>query len=114
MGDGPQKDWKYLTIWEFHVRDGMEKQFEEAYGAEGSWVQLFRQNDGYVSTELSRDAKDLQRYVTLDFWISREAYERFQDTRKVEYAAIDRECEPLTESETEIGGFERIIRFSGR
>jgi hypothetical protein len=57
---------------------------------------------------LSHDSKQPLRYLTLDFWVSCEAYERFREASKTEYAAIDRECEELTESETEVGSFERI------
>jgi heme-degrading monooxygenase HmoA len=104
-----QNQWKYLMIWEFRVRAGMEEPFEEAYGPEGRWVQLFRQNEGFIATELTRDWREARRYMTLDFWVSREAYEKFRDASKTEYAAIDRECEELTESEVEVGSFERIL-----
>jgi heme-degrading monooxygenase HmoA len=99
----------YLMIWEFRVRPGMERQFEEAYGPEGRWVQLFRKSRGYVRTEMNRDAKEPRRYITLDFWVSREAYRKFREVCRTEYAAIDGDCEQLTESETEVGRFERVL-----
>lgn len=97
-----------MIAWEFRPKAGAEPKFEEAYGQDGVWVQLFRQCKGFVATELSRDAKDARRYLTLDFWESRFAYEKFRTNRASDYAAIDALCESLTEFEREIGKFERV------
>ena len=86
----------------------LKERFEQTYGPEGRWVEFFRQSDGYIGSELIRDFKDGLRYVTLDFWGSREAYETFRGRHRAEYEAIDRECEKMTESEVEVGRFERM------
>ena len=99
--------WGFVITWEFRVKAGQERRFEEAYGPEGIWAQLFRQGEGFVRTELNRDAKDTRRYLTLDFWESKVAYEEFRADRASDYAAIDAQCESLTEFEQEIGQFER-------
>ncbi len=65
--------------------------------------------EGFVATELNRDLKDPARYLTLDFWESREAYDAFRAQHAAEYAAIDRECEALTAEEKALGAFERIV-----
>jgi heme-degrading monooxygenase HmoA len=100
--------WRYLIIWEFRVRAGMEERFEKVYGPRGDWAQFFTQGAGYVRTELNHDLKDSRRYVTLDFWVSPEAYENFQRQHAVEYRALDQKFEELTEKESEIGKFERF------
>jgi hypothetical protein len=41
--------------------------------------------------------------------VSREAYRKFREVCRTEYAAIDGDCEQLTESETEVGSFERVL-----
>ena len=101
------RDWKYLVIWEFHVRRGMEAAFEKSYGPEGNWAQLFRKGEGFVATELSHDVKEPGRYLTLDFWSSQEAYESFREQHAARYQEIDAECEAMTEKEKKIGEFER-------
>jgi heme-degrading monooxygenase HmoA len=103
-------DWKFVVIWEFHVRPGMERAFEKNYGADGSWARLFREGEGFVATELSRDVKKPGRYLTLDFWSSQEAYESFRDQHAVRYHEIDAECEELTGGEVEIGKFARVMK----
>lgn len=95
----------YVIIWEFHVKRGQERAFEQVYGADGAWAQLFRQGDGYLSTELLRDTRDAQRYLTLDRWHSPEAYERFRAHQRTAYAALDEHCASLTEHETLLGTF---------
>ena len=100
--------WGYLTIWEFRVKPGRDQQFERAYGPTGAWVHLFRTGDGYVKTELVRDLKQPGRYLTLDFWRSRTAYDRFREEHREEYEAIDARCEQLTETELHLGEFESI------
>ena len=104
--------WRYLIIWEFRVRAGMEERFEEAYGPQGDWAQFFTRGAGYVRTELNHDLKDSRRYTTLDFWVSRDAYDNFREQHASEYGALDQRFEELTESELEIGKFERVTNDS--
>ena len=107
MGNRGAGEWGYLIIWEFRVRTGMEKRFEAAYGSDGEWARFFKKGKGYVGTELNRDVHDPQRFVTLDFWTSREAYQTFREQHLAEYKTIDEVCEAMTENEAEVGKFER-------
>lgn len=100
-------DYGLLVIWEFRVREGMEARFEEAYNSVGVWAQFFQGCEGYVRTDLIRDQKKARRYVTLDFWRSAEAYKTFRAQKSEGYKQIDARCEEFTESEVELGRFER-------
>lgn len=100
--------WGYMIAWEFRPKPGTILRFEEAYGPHGMWARFFRQDDGFMATELTRDLNIPGRYVTLDLWVSEEAYERFRAEHAQEYQAIDEQCEELTEQETELGRFERV------
>lgn len=97
----------YVIVWEFRVRRGRAKQFEEAYGLHGEWVRLFRQDPAFIRTELIQDVHEANRYLTLDFWASGEAYQAFRESRRDEYKIIDARCEQMTDEEREVG------RFSG-
>jgi len=97
--------WQFLVIWEFIVRPGKERLFEQVYGPDGDWATLFRQGYGYCGTKLMRDSNELRRYVTLDCWESQEDYERFKSQHADKYNAIDTKCEALTEKEKEVGNF---------
>ena len=96
----------FVALWEFEVKPGHEKGFERAYGPDGEWVRLFRSDENYQGTRLLRDTSRDGIYVTLDFWRSREAYERFRQAAATRYAEIDAECEGLTDSERHLGSFE--------
>jgi len=108
MADRERREWGYLIIWEFQVRAGLEKRFEQVYGADGEWAQLFVQDKSYMGTELIRNFKSSRTYMTLDFWTSQAAYEAFREQHAAEYKAIDEKCEQMTEGELEIGRFVRV------
>jgi heme-degrading monooxygenase HmoA len=98
----------HVILWEFRVRPGSETAFESAYGPAGDWARLFRQAHGYLGTELLRDCQEPDRYLTLDRWASREAFECFHRERRKEYEALDRQCEGLTASEVRLGSFSAV------
>jgi heme-degrading monooxygenase HmoA len=102
-------DWGHVIIWEFHVRQGHETRFEQVYGPDGEWTQIFKSDAGYLGTELNRDYTNPRRYITLDFWSSRAAYLQFREAKSAEYKAMDDRTEVLAEREVELGSFERIL-----
>lgn len=90
----------FVTLWEFEVKPGSEKLFEQAYGPEGEWAQLFRRDARYRGTRLLRDVGAERVYVTIDEWESRAAYEEFRERFAADYAEVDRKHEFLTAKET--------------
>ena len=101
-------DWRFVVIWEFRVPPGLESRFETEYGAAGMWTELFRKAEGYIASELVRDSKQERTYLTLDFWKSRETYEDFRLRSREAYRLLDARGEALTESEREVGRFEKV------
>jgi heme-degrading monooxygenase HmoA len=104
-----QDRWTYVIIWEFYVPRGREARFEEVYGPRGNWAKFFASDQRYCGTELNRDNNKRGRYVTLDFWTSRQAYLEFRKANEAEYIRLDQECQSLTEGESELSSFERIF-----
>jgi heme-degrading monooxygenase HmoA len=95
----------YVILWEFEVAAENAADFVFAYGADGTWAQIFRQSAGYIGTELLRSADAPTQYITIDRWSSAEAFKRFQQDFGDRYNALDAESEGLTLSETKIGSF---------
>jgi len=95
----------FVILWEFEVKPGCEKPFEDSYGPDGDWAMFFRRDTHYRETRLLRDAVRSGRYVTVDFWDSREAYENFRRDNREEYHALDASFESLTVRETHLGSF---------
>ena len=96
----------FLALWEFEVKPGCEERFQSVYGGDGEWVQLFRGDPSFIQTRLLKDPRAENKFVTVDFWTSREAYESFKKLNHEVYAEIDQRCESLTESERCLGNFE--------
>jgi hypothetical protein len=106
---GKQNRWGYMVIWEFAVKPGLEARFEHVYGPSGDWVRLFQQDSNHLRTELIRVQGSSPRYLTLDFWKSETAYDRFRQKHLGEYEAIDRNCEVMTEGERKLATFVRRV-----
>ena len=96
----------FHVLWEFRVRAGREAEFERRYGADGDWVRLFRNGEGYVGTTLLRDRATPGRYVVTDTWRDAAAYRAFKQRQASAYAALDLECTALTEDERCLGEFD--------
>ena len=98
----------HLILWEFRPRPGSEREFEIAYGPRGEWAALFAKGEGYLGTQLFRDLQDSSRYLTLDRWLSRDAFETFRRLHSQAYEALDRRFEELTAHEAALGSFEAV------
>ena len=77
-------------LWEYRVRKGRVREFEEHYGADGVWARFFRAGRGYRETRLLRDRETLGRYVTIDVWDDPVSYRLFSDAHAAEYREIGR------------------------
>lgn len=97
---------EHVITWEFLPAEGRGEEFQAAYGPEGDWARLFRSDPAYRGTTLLplRDG----RYVTLDRWASRGAFEAFRERNQEAYAALDRRMEALTRHEAPIGAFDEV------
>ena len=98
----------YMYAWEYEVRPDKLPEFLAAYGPKGSWVELFQGSPGYIQTELHRDRGNPNRYLTLDYWESVEAWDDFRRSHSREFEALDGRCEAFVLRESEIGRFVRI------
>ena len=98
----------YVIIWEYYVKAHYTAEFQKIYGESGAWVELFQRENGYLGTELVRDANNLRRYMTIDRWVSVLDYESFLSKWRKEYEKLDAECEALIEREFLLGKWESI------
>ena len=100
----------YVLVWDFFVRRSFESRFERAYGPAGAWAKLFARSKGYRGTELFRDERRRGRYVTVDTWSSRAAYDAFRRAHRRQYEKLDRRFAAWTVRETSLGSFLGIAR----
>ena len=93
-------------LFQYDARDDAE--FEQVYGPEGEWSQFFRTGAGYVGTELLRDVETPGRYLVIDRWESREAYNAFVETNRDAYMRRVDETAFHYERELRLGTFENV------
>ena len=98
--------YMFLALWEFEVKSGCEERFQSVYGPSGDWVRLFRTDPRFIETRLLHDPAEPTRYITLDFWQSRSAYESFKELHGAAYSTLDKSSESLTRRERCLGSFE--------
>lgn len=96
----------FVCIWEFRVTAGSERDFERIYAPDGDWAQLFRLSPDYAGTDLYHDVADVRRYLTMDRWRSRAAFDALKNDRRDEYLTLDGRCTCLIDSERLIGEIE--------
>jgi hypothetical protein len=92
----------FVIIWRFTTADA--EAFERHYGPEGTWARFFRRDPQFVRTDLLRG----DAYMTLDWWTSREAYDRFRVAHAAEYGQIDFMCEAVALTEEKVGTFDVV------
>jgi heme-degrading monooxygenase HmoA len=93
----------YRLVWEFEAAAGRVAEFEQVYSAQGRWVNLFRRSADYLGTELYKHTNNPQRFVAVDIWRSRTAYEAFRKQNAADYAALDQWCRQLLDHERMLG-----------
>jgi quinol monooxygenase YgiN len=96
----------YCYVWSFLVRPEHVKEFEAAYGPYGDWARLFRHDPQYVRTDLLRDRENPARFLTVDFWSSREACSSFRERFSGQFEALDKSFERFTAEEVHLGDFD--------
>lgn len=99
---------RYTYMWEYVVRPDRVDEFERLYGPNGEWSELFRESAAYIQTELHRDRRQPNRYVTVDHWESYDAWRDWRSRFDARFEELDRRGEQLTVEEREIGRFHRI------
>ena len=85
----------FVRVWEYDVPDDQVDGFVAAYGPTGEWARLFARSEGFVRTEVYRRADGRNRFITVDTWGSRAAWQAFLDRWGSAYAALDEALEPL-------------------
>ena len=93
-------------VFSYESRDPAE--FERAYGPDGEWTAFFRTGRGYVGTELLQDVEAPGRYLVLDRWESREAYQAFVEERREEYMRHVDDTAFYYAAELRLGTFENV------
>ena len=95
-----------VLVFSYDARE--PEHFEHVYGPDGEWAQFFRQARGYVGTELLKDVEAPGRYLVLDRWESRDAYNAFVEANREEYMRRVDDTRFHYDQELRLGTFENL------
>ena len=101
-----QRDGMIALVFVYDV--SQPEEFERVYGANGDWAQFFRDGRGFVGTELLRDVEQPGRYLVVDRWESRDAYNAFVEEHRDDYMRRVDETVFLYDHELRFGTFENV------
>lgn len=88
----------FVRVWEYDVAESHRAEFERVYGSAGDWAQLFALAAGILGTELYCSAT-AGRYLIVDRFASRAAWETFLAEHRDADRALDERCSALTSAE---------------
>jgi heme-degrading monooxygenase HmoA len=93
----------FAAVFLYEVDTGAHDAFHSVYGPDGEWARFFARGEGYLGTELLRSG---DRYLLIDRWASRGAYEGFLVAHADEYARRNEAARPLWRHEQDVGRFD--------
>ncbi len=85
--------------WEYEVSGERAEAFTAAYAADGAWAKLFGRAEGFLGTELYREAARANRFLTIDRWQDEQDWRSFLQAFGSAYASLDARFEGLAITE---------------
>jgi quinol monooxygenase YgiN len=95
----------FSYVWEYEVQSSNQEAFLKLYGPEGEWVEFFKKSAAYIRTELHQDIDNEERFITIDYWKSREACDFHRKENQREFDQLDVKGNLLTRKETHLGNY---------
>jgi heme-degrading monooxygenase HmoA len=90
-------------MWQFEVRTGREREFEELYGVTGEWTTLNRSTRSYLGTSFLRDQNRTSRYIVIEYWSEMVMYEQHRASHNAAVRSFERHRTALLESVEPLG-----------
>ena len=101
----PDRAGRFAYVWQYVINPTRRDKFLAAYGSDGAWVQLFSRDSNYLGTVLLCDADSENRFVTIDYWSSRDARDHFRKVHAADFSSLDQSCAAYTVTEEFMGDF---------
>ncbi len=92
-------------VWQFDVKHGCEREFEEFCGADGEWTALNRQARSYLGSSFLRDQNRPTRYLIVEYWSEMLVYEQHRTYRAEAHASLEAHRARLVEAVEPTGIF---------
>src|SRR5689334_5803823 len=92
-------------MWQFEIKSGHQREFEELYGADGEWTAMNRQTRSYLGTSFLHDQNSPSRYVVIEYWSEMLVYEQHRSARSTAVTALEKRSATLVDSIEPLGVF---------
>ena len=93
------------VVWQFEVKPGKEREFEQFYGVDGEWTAMNRHSRSYLGTSFLRDQNRSTRYVLIEYWSEMLVYEEHKSYRRDQFVSLDNQRQELVASVEPVGLF---------
>ncbi len=95
-------------MWQFDVKAGHEREFEQLYGVEGEWTAMNRHSRSYLGTSFLRDQNRPSRYIVVEYWSEMLVYEQHRAFRSDAIVSLEQRSHALVESVEPLGIFSAL------
>jgi hypothetical protein len=92
-------------MWQFHVRNGHEAEFERLHGVDGEWTAMNRHARSYLGSSFLRDQNRSSRYIVVEYWSEMLVYEQHRAYRSSAIDTLEKRRATLVESVEPLGVF---------
>ena len=92
-------------MWQFDVKPGREKEFEQLYGVDGDWTQINRQTRSYLGSSFLRDQSSASRYIVIEYWSEMLVYEQHRVYRSDAVGSLEQRSAGLVDATEPLGIF---------
>jgi quinol monooxygenase YgiN len=95
-------------VWQFDVRKGSEKEFEQFYGADGEWTTVNRHSRSYLGSSFLRDQNLATRYLLIEYWSEMLVYEQHKAYKSDEFQQLTDRRNELIDAVEPLGVFSAL------
>lgn len=91
--------------WQFEIKTGCEREFEQLIGAGGAWHALARRSRSFLGSSFLKDLAQPTRYLLVEYWSEMLVYERHQADFSDEIRDLEVQRDALVETMMPMGIF---------
>jgi heme-degrading monooxygenase HmoA len=98
----------YSIIWKYRIKPEHREVFEREYGSSGTWARLFNQSPHYQGSYLHQSEEEIDTYILIDTWVSKQTYEDFKESNARRYNELSDQFASLYHTEENLGNYNAV------
>ena len=93
------------VMWQYEVKRGCEREFEDVFGADGEWTAINRHTRSYLGSSFLRDQNRSSRYILIEYWSEMVVYEQRRTYRSDAIKSLEQRRDRLIDAVEPMGIF---------